>query len=195
VNLVNELLLRLMKKAGCNFIKVGIESGSERVLKGMNKRITHEQVRQAAKLFRKVGIYWTGYFMMGVPGETEEDIRKTIDFLYEVKPNFACIGVYEPFPGTVMFQEGIRRGLVKPKMTLEDFYATLPNHYYKKDPQRQTDLIAPERFVELEAEVKDIVYHYNRSVLRVAKMAHARSRVYCNDPKVLWDDFKKFLSY
>lgn len=67
VNLVSEPLLRLMKKAGCNFIKVGIESGSERVLKGMNKKITHEQVKQAAKLFRKVGIHWTGYFMMGVP--------------------------------------------------------------------------------------------------------------------------------
>lgn len=195
VNLVDEALLRLMKKAGCNFIKVGIESGSERVLKEMNKKITHDQVRQAAALFRKAGIHWTGYFMMGVPGETEEDIRKTIGFLYEVKPDFACIGVYEPFPGTLMFENGIQRGLVKPEMTLEDFYTILPNHYYKKDPQRQTDLITPGQFMALEAEVKKVVRHYNRRLARIVKMGLARSRVYRNEPRALWEDFKKFLSY
>ena len=109
VNLINDDLLLKMKRAGCNSIKVGIESGSERVLKEMNKGITHDQVRNAAKLFRKVGIHWTGYFMMGVPGETVEDVYKTLDFMYEVKPDFASIGVYEPFPGTPMFAEEPKR--------------------------------------------------------------------------------------
>ena len=195
VNLVNEPLLRLMKKAGCNFVKVGIESGSERILQSMNKKITHDQVWQAVKLFRRIGIHWTGYFMMGIPGETEEDIRKTINFMYDIKPDFACIGVYEPFPGTRMFDDGIQRGLVKSKMSLGDFYTTMPNHYYKQDACRQTDLIAPERFEELEAEVKKCIREYNRHPLRVTKMARARSRVYYHDPKVLWTDMKKFLSY
>jgi radical SAM superfamily enzyme YgiQ (UPF0313 family) len=195
VNLINEPLLRLMKRAGCNFIKVGIESGSERVLQRMNKQITHEQVRQAAQLFRKVGIHWTGYFMMGVPGETEEDIRQTIAFLHEVKPDFASIGVYEPFPGTVMFEEGIQRGLVKPQMTREDFYTMLPNQYYKKNPQQQTDTMTPECFARLEAEIKELIRQYNRHPVRVAKMAQARLRMYWHEPNVLWEDIKKFLSY
>lgn len=195
VNLIDEPLLQLMKKAGCNFIKVGIESGSERILKKMNKGISHAQVIKAAKLFRKAGIHWTGYFMLGVPGETEEDIQKTVMFISELNPDFACIGVYEPFPGTVMFEEGIERELIKQDMTLNDFYETLPNHYYKKNPDRQNDLISPERFVRLETEVRDFVRKYNRHYKKVLKMACARSVVYRKDPKVLWDDFKKFLSY
>jgi hypothetical protein len=94
-----------------------------------------------------------------------------------------------------MFDDALQRGLVKADMTLEDFNTTLPNHYYKRDPSRQTDLIPPERFVQLEREIKDRVYRYNRRPLRLAKMARARSRVYCHDPKILWTDVKKFLSY
>ena len=113
VDLVTEEMLRTMKRAGCNSVKVGIESGSERVLERMNKRITLDQIRAAAGLFRKVGIHWTGYFLIGTPGESLEDIYRTLDFMYEIRPDFAAIGVYEPFPETVMFHEGIRRGLVK----------------------------------------------------------------------------------
>ena len=195
VNLVTEPMLRLMKKAGCNFIKVGIESGSERVLKGMNKNITLAQSRLAAGLFRKVAIHWTGYFMIGVPGETEEDIRKTMDFMVELNPDFAAIGVYEPFPGTAMFEEGVRLGLLNPDMTLEQFYGTLPCDYYKRDPLRQTDRISPERFRELESEAKELSRRHNRGITRVAKMARAKLRVYANDPRLLWEDFNKFLSY
>ena len=195
VNLLDENLLRLMRKAGCNFIKVGIESGSERILRLMNKGITHEQIRNAAQLFRKIGIHWTGYFMMGVPGETEADIRKTMDFLFEIKPDFASIGIYEPFPGTVMFKEGERRGLINRNLALHDFYNIYPNDYYKANPIRQTDSISQERFDMLKREFNDIVHDYNRNFSRVAKMTVAKSRVYLNDPKVLWDDFKKFLSY
>jgi len=195
VSLINEPLLQLMKKAGCNFIKIGVESGSERVLKMMNKGITHEQVRKAAKLFRKVGTHWTGYFMMGVPGETEEDIKKTMEFLSEIRPDFACIGVYEPFPGTVMFQEGVKRGLLKQELTLNDFYDTSPNNYYKMDGDRQTDTITPERFARLVKESMDFAHSYNRAFIHVLKMARARLNNYLNDPKILWDDFKKYLSY
>jgi radical SAM superfamily enzyme YgiQ (UPF0313 family) len=195
VNLITEPLLRLMKKAGCNFIKVGIESGSERVLKEMNKGVSLEQARSAAKLFRKVGIHWTGYFMIGVPGETERDIMQTMDFMAELKPDFIGIGVYEPFPGTPMFVDGVRRGLFRPDMTLEDFYSSLPNDYYKKYPLQQTDQISPVRFRKLEAKVKDMVRRYNRGFMRVTKMACAKLPSYLRAPKLLVDDFARFLRY
>ncbi len=195
VNLLDEQMLRIMKKAGCNFIKVGIESGSERILSDMNKGITHDQIRIAAKLFRKVGIHWTGYFMIGVPDETEWDIRRAIDFLYEIEPDFAVIGIYDLFPGTVMWEDGILRGIVNPNMDLEDFYTNLPNFYYKKDFNHQNDKISPEKFAKLESEVKEIVRNYNRNFFRVFKMARAKLPVYWYDSKVLWDDVKKYLSY
>jgi len=195
VNLINEKLLRLMIKAGCNFVKVGIESGSEKVLNRMKKGITHGQIKQAATLFKKVGIHWTGYFMIGVPGETQSDIKKTINFLYKIKPDFACIGVYEPFPGTAMFDEGINKNLIKSDMSYNDFFNTLPNNYYKKDPNVQTDKIPSNTFLELSMEINQRVRSYNRNLKRVIRMAWAKSTTYRKNPYILLQDFKKYLSY
>ena len=195
VDLVSEEMLRNMKRAGCNSVKVGIESASEPVLGRMNKRITLDQARAAAKLFRKLGLHWTGYFLIGTPGETIEDIYRTLDFLYEIKPDYAAIGVYEPFPETVMFHDGIRRGLVKPGMTMEDFYSVLPNDYYKADPRRQVETIAPEQFERLEEEIKDRILGYNKGFRRVLRRARARTVQYTRSPRVLYTDFKKYLSW
>ena len=195
VDLVSEEMLRTMKRAGCNSVKVGIESGSEKVLERMNKRITVAQIRTAARLFRKVGIHWTGYFLIGTPGETTEDIYKTLDFMYEIKPDFAAIGVYEPFPETVMFHEGIRRGLVKADMTFEDFYATMPNDYYKADPRRQVDTIDGEAFERVESEMKAGFHAYNKGLPRLLKRAKSRLGLYRSQPAVLLDDIRKYLTW
>lgn len=195
LNLIDEELLRLMKRAGCNFIKVGIESGSERVLKEMRKGIDLDQVRRAAVLLRQSGIHWTGYFMMGVPGETREDVEQTLEFLGEVRPDLALIGVYEPFPGTAMFDEGVRRGLVRPDMGREDFFSVAPNDYYKADPAVQSDTIAPEDFLRLEGEVKRAFHDHNKKLGNVLKMGWAKAAVYASEPSALFSDLKKYVSY
>ena len=195
VDLVNEEMLLAMKKAGCNSIKVGIETGSETQLERMNKRITLSQARQAAALFRKTGIHWTAYFLMGTPGEILEDIYKTLDFMYEIRPDFASIGVYEPFPGTAMFEEGLKRGLVKPDMSLEDFFEMLPNDYYKADARRQVDTIGQEVFERQEAEMKRRFHAYNKGVGRLLKRAKSRAGLYLAQPGLLLADFRKYLSW
>lgn len=195
VDLVGEEMLAQMKKAGCNAIKVGVESGSEDVLARMNKRISLDQVRQAARLFRKTGIHWTGYFLMGTPGETEKDVYKTRDFMYEIKPDFASIGVYEPFPGTAMFEEGITRGLAKADMTLDEFYTTLPNDYYRSVEGTGDGAIDPVRFAALESEMKAAFHAYNKSLGRVLKRAKSRTKLYLNQPSLLLSDFRKYLSW
>jgi len=195
VDLVSESLLAKMKKAGCNSIKVGIESGSERILKKMNKGITHDQIRRTVEIFKKVGIHWTGYFMMGVPGETIEEIYQTLDFMYEIQPNFASISVYEPFPETPMFAEGLSRKLVKPEMTLEEFYATSPNHYYKKDARRQVDTIDPQQFCALEREMKSRFHNYNKNFRRILNRVKSRTSTYMKEPCTLLADIKKYVSW
>ena len=195
VDLVDEQMLRTMKRAGCNGVKVGVESGSETVLQRMDKRITLDQVRAAAGLFRKVGLHWTGYFLIGTPGETEEDIYRTLDFMYEIKPDFAALGVYEPFPETAMFDDGIRRGLVRPGMAMDDFYTVPPNHYYKVDPRRQVEAIETEQFERLEREMKDRFHEYNKGLRRLLSRARARTVQYRRSPRVLVEDFKKYLSW
>lgn len=195
VNLIDEDLLMLMKKAGCNFIKIGIESGSEQVLKIMQKGITLSQIVEAARLLKKAGIHWTGYFMMGMPGETKEDVYQTLKLMYKIKPDLALIAVYEPFPGTVMFEDGVLRGLIKPDMTLKDFYRTLPNHYYKKNPEQQTDTIDIEEFRILEKEMKEAFHKYNNSFRNIMRMARAKIPVYLKEPAIFFEDIRKYLGY
>ncbi len=195
VDLVDTELLRVMKKAGCNSIKVGIESGSERILKLMDKGITLERIKEAAILFRKVGIHWTAYFMMGIPTETEEDVSKTLDLLYQISPSFASIGVYEPFPGTKLFDVGVEHGLVNKEMSYEDFFTRIPSDYYLNDIHRRVDTMDYEDFITLESEIKKAFHDYNKGVMRILERAKARSNVYVRNPRIFFNDIEKFLGW
>lgn len=195
VDLVDSELLRTMKKAGCNSIKVGIESGSERILKLMDKGITLERVEEAARLFREVGIHWTAYFMMGIPTETKEDVKKTLDLLYKIRPSFASIGVYEPFPGTKLFDVGVEHGLVNKEMVYEDFFARIPSDYYLKDIHHRVDTMNQEDFITMENEVKGAFHNYNKGVMRIFERARSRSNVYLHNPRIFFNDIKKFLGW
>lgn len=195
VDHIDEELLRKMKVAGCNGIKVGIETGSERVLKLLNKRTILSQCREAAKLFKKVGIYWTGYFMMCIPSETKEEVYQTLNFMKELKPDFASFSVYEPYPGTALFKIGIERGLIQNERTLKDYYNILPKYYYVKDILRRIDTMDNEELNELEFEMKKAFHKYNMSFLKLMKRAISRSKLYIHEPKILREDLKKFWSW
>lgn len=192
VDLVDEELLRKMKAAGCNGIKVGIETGSERVLKLINKKITFDQCRKAAKLFRKVGVHWTGYFMMGLPSEIKEEVYQTLKFMKELKPDYASFSVYEAFPGTDSFKIGLEKGLVKNERTLEDFYTISPKYYYVNDINCRIDTMDNREFERLELEMKKAFHKYNMGFSRLAKRAKARSNLYLHEPRILWSDLRKF---
>ncbi|PKL49869.1 MAG: hypothetical protein CVV39_02270 [Planctomycetes bacterium HGW-Planctomycetes-1] len=195
VDLIDKNILQKMEKAGCSSIKVGIESGSERILKKMNKGITLKQIKMAAELFKESGIFWTGYFMMGIPGETVDEIYQTLNLMYEIKPDFASISVYEPFPGTEIFSEGVERDLVKLEMTLQDFYVTLPNDYYKLDTKKQVDTIAQEEFAALVKIIKNKFHMHNKNLQRIWRRAQNRVAFYVVQPKMLWSDFNKYMSW
>ena len=87
VDFVDAELLKLMARAGCWMISWGIESGDEAMLKRMHKGITHAQVDQALRWAKEAHIMNWGYFIIGLPGETEESIRKTIDLCQAACPS------------------------------------------------------------------------------------------------------------
>lgn len=192
VDLINEELLRKMKVAGCNSIKVGIETGSERVLKLINKKTTLSQAKVAARLFRKADIHWTGYFMMGIPSETKEEVYQTLNFMKELKPDFASFSVYEPFPGTDLFKIGLEKSLVQNERTLNDFYNISPKYYYVKDINRKVDTMDNNEFEKLERDMKIAFHKYNTNVFRLTRRARARSKIYIYEPGILWGDLKRF---
>ncbi len=195
VDLVDEELLRVMKSAGCNSIKVGIETGNERLLKLINKNTTLTQARKAARLIKKSGIHWTGYFMMGLPSETREETFRTLQFMRELKPDFASLSVYEPFPGTKLFDIGIERGLVQKDRSMEDFYEISPKCYYAKDINRRVDTMSKKEFEQLETDMKREFHRYNMGFGRLVKRVAARNRVYINNPSIFFGDIKKFFNW
>ncbi|MBI2042702.1 MAG: cobalamin B12-binding domain-containing protein [Candidatus Nealsonbacteria bacterium] len=105
-NTIDEEVAAAMKKAGCEFIDLGIESGSDKILKNIRKGITVEQAIRAAKVIKKAGIGMKAFFMHGLPGETYEDIKKTV-FLsrylfYELGVEGTTQGISVIYPGTEM---------------------------------------------------------------------------------------------
>lgn len=118
VNLINDELLDIMQEAGCNTVKVGIETGSERILKEVNKGVTFEQMKKAADMLNKHGIFWSAYFMYGLPTETKEDMLKTLKFMKELDPPYAGLGLYAPMPNTQLWGQGLQLGLINSDMIL-----------------------------------------------------------------------------
>lgn len=113
INHVTKELVDLMKKSGCRFIQLGVESGNQQVLDRVQKNITLEQVRRAAKIVRKAGVKLMCFFMIGLPGDTRETVLETIRFAKELKPNFALFCITTPFPGTSLYDEYRQLGRLK----------------------------------------------------------------------------------
>jgi radical SAM superfamily enzyme YgiQ (UPF0313 family) len=102
-NLADKELLGRMKQAGCIRSAFGVESGNQEILDSViDKQLTLEQVRAAFKAAKEVGMETIGFFMVGLPGETEETMEDTIRFAIELDPVVANFSMATPFPGTEM---------------------------------------------------------------------------------------------
>ena len=109
---VNLELLKLMKKAGCYEVGFGIESGSERILKFIGKGLTKEQIRKGVKDAKEAGLDVRGFFMIGFPTETKEEVIETINFAKELDVDVAQFMVATPLPGTKMWSLAKEHGAI-----------------------------------------------------------------------------------
>ena len=103
VSMVDTCLLKAMKDAGCYMIAFGIEAGTQHVLNLMKKGTRVEQAYEATELCKQAGIESTGYFMIGNPGETEEDALKTIELAKEIDLDYVTFGVTIAYPNTEIY--------------------------------------------------------------------------------------------
>ena len=110
VDYVDEEMLQMMHKAGCWFISWGLESANETILKRIRKGITQEQVRQALGWSHKAGIKNWGYFIIGLPGETEATIQETIQYAKSLPLDIALFHIAAPYPSTPFFFEVLENG-------------------------------------------------------------------------------------
>ena len=98
-------LLHLMKKAGCESIYYGVESGVQDILDRTDKNILLDQIKETFHYTRDAGIKADASFLFGLPGDNWDTVRKTVQFAKEIKPNIATFHVYTPFPGSYLTNE------------------------------------------------------------------------------------------
>ena len=105
-------MLGALREIGVNYISFGVESGSQDVLDGARKGISLDRVRDAFSAARELGFKTWGFFIIGLVGETPAAVRKTIQLAKELDPDYAKFMILKPFPGTEVFRELQRRGLI-----------------------------------------------------------------------------------
>jgi radical SAM superfamily enzyme YgiQ (UPF0313 family) len=120
-NLADEELLGKMRQAGCIRTAFGVESGNQHILDTIiHKQLTLDQVRRAFAAAKKVGMETIGFFIIGMPGETEETMDDTIRFACELDPLVANFSIATPFPGTELYDIVKARGRILAE-TWDDF--------------------------------------------------------------------------
>ncbi|MGL1862870.1 MAG: B12-binding domain-containing radical SAM protein [Pseudodesulfovibrio sp.] len=107
---VDKNIFSSLKQAGCDYIAYGIESGSQRVLNSINKKIDKAQIRETIQLTKEAGLHIRGYFIIGFPGETLEEIRQSIEFAIELDIDVASFTLFLPLPGTVEYRRALTSG-------------------------------------------------------------------------------------
>jgi anaerobic magnesium-protoporphyrin IX monomethyl ester cyclase len=108
VNAVDEEMLIAMKRAGCECIQFGVESGSADMLKALGKRILPVDVERAAAAVRRVGINLSVYLITGIPGEGEEDLRQTVRLIEKIRPQDGQVSPLVYYPGTQLFDGAVQ---------------------------------------------------------------------------------------
>lgn len=113
INLVNKELLDAMYSAGCRGIAYGLESGSQEILDRMHKGVDLQQEREVVKLTRKAGIEVTGYFILGMLGETKKDIEATLHFARELDLDYYGFSTMSPTHDTQLWRDACEVGKIK----------------------------------------------------------------------------------
>jgi radical SAM superfamily enzyme YgiQ (UPF0313 family) len=184
-----------MRNSGCTTIKVGIETGSEKILHEINKGISLDQVRKAARLLNKRGFFWSAYFMYGLPTETEIDMLKTLEFVKEVNPPYAGLGLYAPMPNTPLWDQGLALGLIDPSINIDHFFKVNPKDYFFKNYKKRMLNMDYETFKGVSSKMVTVFNNHNKSLINLLRRAWSRKNLYFTDLKLLFHDIKKAKSW
>ncbi len=120
---LDEELLYKLKEAGCFMFAVGFESGNNETLKKIKKGTTREDNLRAAKLIKKSKLPLLGFFMIGFPWETKQDIIDTLEFMFEIDPDFVEVHIAMPYYGTDLFLQCKEYDTVRTSAWGKDYFS------------------------------------------------------------------------
>lgn len=104
INTLSEEVLQKMKRAGCVQVDLGVESGSDAVLKRLKKGITVKQIKEIFKVCHKIGMRTFANILINVPDETEEEINDTLRLLDQIRPSVTSFNILIPYLGTEIYE-------------------------------------------------------------------------------------------
>ena len=153
-------LLAAMRRSGCCSLSVGIESGCDRVLESIQKRINTDQVREKVELIHRTGLKTTGFFVIGLPEESEEQIRQTARFARSLPLDHAQFSVFLPLPGTEYFDSYVQK---------VGFEAVPWKNFYTTDPVQWPGGIPVARLGQLQRRAFFTFYFRSRIFLNILR--------------------------
>jgi anaerobic magnesium-protoporphyrin IX monomethyl ester cyclase len=171
VNVVSRELLKKMHDAGLNRLSYGVESGDQNILNLAKKGTTLAQIRKAYELADSVGIETRMSIILGLPGETKESVRRTINFMKSLNCKQAYVNIGTPFPGTE-FYDMAKNGEHGLSLITGDWnqYRRWGNAVINVNDLKRDDLIKYQRKALLEFYLRpsQIVYNLRRAGLKAA---------------------------
>jgi anaerobic magnesium-protoporphyrin IX monomethyl ester cyclase len=134
VDSVDETLFGELHAAGCHMIAMGVESGSEKILKKIDKGINKKQIREAFRYARSAGIETLlAMFMVGLPYETKEDIKKTAEFAKELDADITKVSVTIPYPGTRLYEKYMKNDKLVKEFSWSSYRLHNPERIYNHE--------------------------------------------------------------
>src|SRR5260370_16864670 len=122
--------LKAMKEAGCRLLIVGYESGDPQILKNIKEGATVDMAERFTANCKKLGLVVHGDFIIGLPGETRESIRKTIDFAKRLDTETIQVSIAHPYPGTEFYEYVNQNNLITIDSMTDETGHHLPNTIY-----------------------------------------------------------------
>lgn len=165
---VDEEVVLLLKKAGCYYVDIGIEAGSERIrMDVLNRKISDKSIINACELLKKAGIKFCTLNIFGTPGETLEDMNKTIELNLKIKPDGAIGSIMYPFPETGIYKYCLNKGFIteEEKAMIYEGYGS-----YKEPPIIKNGIPS------------SVVYRYMRVLPFVVKLPSPLARIFLKFP-------------
>jgi len=151
VDTVTPELLNKMKEAGCYFICYGVESGNQKILDTVRKKITIEKIKGAVKLSNEAGIKSLASFILGLPGETKETLQETANFAKELDTYYG-FHLLSPFPGTEVREKAKEYGI---KILTDDWL-----RYNANEAITETESLSAKELEEIDRKYKEEINCY-----------------------------------
>ena len=158
VDMIDRELLQKMRDAGCIAVWFGVESGSQRILEKMHKRIKLEQTKKAYQMAHKLGLMTVASVVLGFPGEKEETIMETINFVKQLNTNDVGFYIATPYPGTPLYDQVKENGWLK----ITDF-----DRYDTATPIFETPYLSMEKLSEIRYKAYQQFYLRPSYILRM----------------------------